>query len=183
MREVDLPASPVDPVTVGRITAVYGVKGWVKVHSATAPQENIFDYQPWWVETPRGWRMIEIDAHRSHGRGLVAHIAGIDDRDQAQGFCQQDIQVSKSQFPHLPEGEYYWSELLGLTVYSAIGDTRVRLGKVVGFMETGANDVLVVRGDATSCDRRERLIPYADQFVMGADPVRGEIVVAWDPAF
>ncbi len=178
-----MPAFPVDPVAVGRITGVYGIKGWVKIHSATAPLENIFDYQPWWIEARAGWRALEIVEQRRQGRGLVARVAGIDDRDQAQEICQQDILVSRSQFSNLSPGEFYWSELLGLAVYSGLGDTRVRLGKVVGFMETGANDVLLVRGDATSCDRRERLIPYADQYVMHTDLAGGEMIVAWDPAF
>lgn len=178
-----MPAFPVDPVAVGRITGVYGIKGWVKIHSSTAPLENIFDYQPWWIQARAGWQALKIVEQRRQGRGLVARIAGIDDRDQAQEICQQDILVSRSQFSNLSPGEFYWSELLGLAVYSRLGDTRVRLGKVAGFMETGANDVLVVRGDATSCDRRERLIPYADQYVLHTDLAGGEMIVAWDPAF
>lgn len=178
-----MPAFPVDAVAVGRIAGVYGIRGWVKIHSATAPQENIFDYQPWWIRTRSGWQALEIVERRRQGRGLVARIAGIDDRDRAQEICQQDILVSRSQFSTLSPGEFYWSELLGLTVYSEFGETRVRLGKVVGFMETGANDVLLVRGYATSCDRRERLIPYVDQYVIHTDLDGGEMIVAWDPAF
>ena len=54
---------------------------------------------------------------------------------------------------------------------------------VKSLLETGANDVLVVEGDAQSVDREERLIPYAEQFVTSIDVENGTIGVIWDPGF
>jgi 16S rRNA processing protein RimM len=178
-----IPASsiPVDPVIVGRITTVHGVKGWVRVHSFTERAENIFQYPPWWLKTPNGWQGIEVDQCRDTSKGLLVHIVGVDDREIARQYCQKDIAVERSQFPELEQGEYYWHQLEGLRVISCQGD--VQLGVVMGLMETGSNDVLEVKGDSASIDCAERLIPYTEQFVLGVNLETREILVDWDPEF
>ena len=86
--------------------------------------------------------------------------------------------------PALDEGEYYWDQLQGLAVYTQFNGERQRLGVVSKLFETGANDVLVVLGDAQSIDQRERLVPYVPgQFVLSVDLQAGEILVDWDPEF
>jgi len=171
---------PVDPVVVGRMTAVHGIKGWVKVHSFTEPEENILHYSPWWLKSAEGWQKIEVDQHRAAAKGLMVHLVGVDDRDIARQYCQRDIAVEKASLPALSTGEYYWHQLKGLAVLTSRGE---RLGVVTTLMETGANDVLVVKGDADSLDRQERLIPYAEQFILGIDLGARQIEVDWDPDF
>lgn len=171
---------PIDPVVVGRITAVHGVKGWVKIHSFTEPGGNIFDYQPWWLKIADHWQKLKVTEQRSTAKGLMVHLAEIDDRDQARAYCQRDICVAKAQLPVLANGQYYWHQLEGMLVVTSQG---VRLGIVDSLMETGANDVLVVKGDDRSLDQEERLIPYIDQFVLNVDLGVGKIEVDWDPAF
>lgn len=171
-------------VNVGRITAVYGVKGWVKVHSYTEPQENLFEYHPWFLKTKHGVKKIEIDEARPHGDAFVAHIVGVDDRDLALQYTAADIAIERDLLPELDEGEYYWSQLEGLVVLTEFDGKRQRLGVVSKIMETGANDVLVVAADAESIDKRERLIPYVpEQFVLSVDLNSGEMLVDWDPEF
>ncbi len=135
-------------VNVGRITAVYGVKGWVKVHSYTEPQDNLFEYHPWFLKTKHGVKQIEIDEARPHGDAFVAHIVGIDDRDLAAEYTAADIAVQRELLPELDDGEYYWSQLEGLVVFTQFGGERKRFGVISKIMETGANDVLVVAADA-----------------------------------
>ena len=65
-------AAPEQALVVGRITSVYGVKGWVKLYSHTDPMQGIFDYKHWWLKTPSGWKTIELSQGRLQGRGLVA---------------------------------------------------------------------------------------------------------------
>jgi 16S rRNA processing protein RimM len=171
-------------VNVGRITAVYGVKGWVKVHSYTEPQDNLFEYHPWFLKTKHGVKQIEIDEARPHGDAFVAHIVGIDDRDLAAEYTAADIAVERELLPKLDDGEYYWSQLEGLVVFTQFGGERKRLGVISKIMETGANDVLVVAADAQSIDQRERLVPYVpEQFVLAVDLDAGEMLVDWDPEF
>ncbi len=103
-------------VNVGRITAVYGIKGWVKVHSYTSPEENLFEYHPWFLKTKHGVKQIEIDEARPHGDAFVAHIVGVDDRDLAVQYTAADIAVERDMLPELDDGEYYWSQLEGLVI-------------------------------------------------------------------
>jgi 16S rRNA processing protein RimM len=171
-------------LTVGKITSVFGVKGWVKIYAYTSPIENIFDYQPWTVKTPQGDKAVEVDQWQRHGKGLIAHLKGVDDRDIAQTYCQSDCVVANSQLPPLDEGEYYWSQLMGLHVVSEYSGERQLLGKVQRLVETGANDVLVVRGCKGSIDERERLIPFVpEQYILNVDIAVGEMLIDWDPEF
>ena len=170
-------------LVVGRISAVYGVRGWVKVMSFTQQASKIFDYQPWLVDKDGRLQSIQVDEWKNHGDGLVARLKGIDDRDVARDWCLKDIRVDAALLPELTENEFYWHQLQDLVVYSQHGNTERRLGVVLSLLETGANDVLVVKGDAESIDRRERLIPYSDQYVLNIDLGAQRIDVTWDPDF
>ena len=75
-------------LVVGRISAVHGVRGWVKIKSFTELAETIFDYQPWLIEKNGITHKVEIDAWKRQGDGLIAHLQGVDDRDDARDWCQ-----------------------------------------------------------------------------------------------
>jgi len=175
---------------VAKITAVYGVKGWVKIHSYTDPIENFMDFSDCYLDRGDQWQPIEFESVKRHGKGLVALIEGVDDRELARTYCQHDIAVSSDAFPRLSGDEYYWHQLPGLAVYCAgENGTQLLLGRVDHVMATGANDVLVVRptrGDsgAGSIDDSERLIPWIkDQVIQKVDLEAGRIQVDWDPEF
>jgi len=172
-----------DTLVVGRITAVFGVRGWVKVFSYTEQVEAVFDYQPWWIDTAQGRQQLVVDDWKRHGEALVVHIKGVDDRDLARAWCQQDILVAKTELPGLSSDDFYWHQLVGMAVISHFEGQITRLGFVKSLLATGANDVLVIGGDAESIDREERLIPYAEQFVSNIDLQTQTIDVIWDPAF
>jgi len=173
-------------LTVGKITGCYGVKGWVKIHSYTEPQENFLTFGKWMLQRRAGLEPIEFDSGRRQGRGLVAHIAGVDDRTLAESYRGLEIAVPEQILPTLESGDYYWSQLQGLQVWcldAAAGDAkgdRVLLGEVDYLIETGANDVLVVKATADSIDDRERLIPYLlGDVVTSVDLAAGVIEVDW----
>ncbi len=173
-----------DLVVVGRITAVYGIKGWVKVHSYTEVAEDVFTYQPWYVKTAHGVKRVDIDEARPHGKSFAAHIKGVDDRTLAEQYAGSDVAVERALLPELDTGEYYWSQLENLVVISVYDGQSLRLGRVSKLLETGANDVLVVVPDEQSIDQRERLIPYVpEQFILAIDLAAGEMRVDWDPEF
>ena len=151
--------------------------------SFTQQASKIFDYQPWLVDKDGRLQSIQVDEWKNHGDGLVARLKGIDDRDVARDWCLKDIRVDAALLPELTENEFYWHQLQDLVVYSQYGNTERRLGVVLSLLETGANDVLVVKGDAESIDRRERLIPYSDQYVLNIDLGAQRIDVTWDPDF
>ena len=172
-----------ETLVVGRITTVFGVRGWVKLHSYTDQVETLFSYKPWLIATDSGTQLLEIDNWRRHGDSLVAHIKGIDDRDIAQTWCGKDILVDKSNLPNLGADDYYWHQLQGLAVITSHENNPIRLGVVKSLLETGANDVLVIKGDSESIDREERLIPYVDEYVAKVDLAEQTIEVNWDPEF
>ena len=172
-------------ITLGHISAVYGVKGWLKIHSNTSPIENILDYSHWILDRDGQLMTVEIDQSRRHGKGLVAHIVGCDDRELARKYCGNQITVPLDQLPEPEDDEVYWHQLEKLNVYSrnSAGD-NILLGKISHLMETGANDVIVINPSKGSVDRRERMVPWVlNQVVLEVNPEKGFIRVDWDPEF
>lgn len=164
-----------DLIVVGRISGLYGVRGWVKVYSHTEPRSNILSYTTWYLKGKGEWLERELLEGRPHGKGIIAHLAGLDDRDSAAALLGADIAIRREQLADTAAGEYYWADLIGLRVVTSEG---VELGTVDSLLETGANDVLVVK------DERERLIPYIpDEVVTEVNLDDGMIIVNWDPEF
>lgn len=135
------------------------------------------------MKFPDGWKKLEIDQFRAVDKGFIAHVCGLDDRDEARLYCQRDIEVSPDVFPPADGDEIYWHQLQGLRVVSRFGGQDVFLGNVDGFLETKANDVLVVRPGQGSMDSSERLIPYVDDVILSVDLDEGVVFVDWDPEF
>lgn len=166
-------------ILLGRISGLFGVKGWIKVHSDTEPRDNILNYSPWYLQREGEWQTYEVLAGRPHGKGIVAHLSNCPDRDVAAELIGSTIAIRREQLPAAADDEYYWSDLRGLKVTTSQG---VELGQVVSLMETGANDVLVVR--ETDETGRERLIPFImNQVIREVDLERGLLIVDWDPEF
>lgn len=162
-------------ICLGKVVGVWGVEGWLKIHSYTRNRADIFDYGQWLVGPADRPRRLELEAGREHGRGgLIAKLAGLDDREAAAAEVGSLIQVSPEQLPVLEEGEYFWHQLEGLRVENLEGTP---LGTVDHLLETGANDVLVVLGD------RERLIPYIPAVIREVDLDAGVMRVDWDEEF
>jgi 16S rRNA processing protein RimM len=167
-------------VVMGRVGAPWGVKGWVKVHSFAEPPENLLDYREFDIETPDGLRKLVFDDMKPQGQGFVGHIKGCDAREQTGAWTGSELLLDKAELPGLDEG-FYWHELEGLRVVNLQG---VVLGSVHHLMETGANDVLVVRGDEGSVDRIERLLPWVEgQVIVDVDLESGVVKVDWDPVW
>lgn len=170
----DTETSDRELVIVGRIGAPHGVAGAVRVTSATQPPENIVHYRPWLVGDGAGapFREVEVTSVRRQANGFVAVIAGIDDRDRAQALGGALIAVPRHVLPALDaDREYYWQDLLGLTVRHVDGRT---LGTVKTLLETGAHDVLVIERDGP-----ELLVPFVGAFVLEVDLAARRIVVEW----
>ncbi len=167
-------------LTVGKITGCYGIKGWVKVHSYTDPQENFLHYGGWVLRRREGSEPVEFDAGKRQGKGLVAHIRGVDDRTLAESYRGLEVAVPGDRLPALEEGDFYWHQLEGLEVWCGTEAGQVLLGEVDYLIDTGANDVLVVKASAASIDDQERLIPYLPgDVVTGVDLAAGRLEVDW----
>jgi 16S rRNA processing protein RimM len=163
-------------VLLGKVVGVHGVRGELKLESYTEPRTQIFHYRPWRMRSAAGETVIEGGRGRAQGKGIVAELTGVTDRDAAMALVGTEIWVARSALPKAKPGEYYWCDLEGVEVVTLEGRS---LGTVSHLVATGANDVLVVK-DA----ERERLIPFLPgQFVTEVDLEAGRITVDWDPDF
>ncbi len=162
-------------ILVGKISGLYGVKGWVKVFSFTEPRKNILVYSPWTLKKGKETQVINVVDGLLQGKTVVVRLEGINDRTQAADYVGWDVYIDQGQLPKAAKGEFYWSELIGLCVETVDG---TRLGVVESLMETGANDVVIIKGE------RERVIPFLQgSTIVKIDLETGVIIVDWDPEF
>jgi len=165
-------------VMLGRISTVYGVKGWLKVNSHTDPRKNIFNYTQWQLKTGKNWRNWKVEQGRPHGKTLVVKLEGCNDRDQAKLLVGSTIAVSRDQLPEINSDEHYWSDILGMQVVTHDGKA---LGQVKDILETGSNDVLVVKS-RSSGKTVECLIPWlVGDVIVNVD--EHLITVNWEPDY
>ena len=142
------------------------------MYSYTDPREAVLNYDRWLLSGKNGWQEVVVAEGQRHGKTIIARIDGFDDRDQAADFIGRDIGVPRDDLPETESGHYYWSDLEGLRVVRRDG---TELGRVDYMLETGANDVMVVRGET------EQLIPFVlDKVVLDVDLAKGEISVDWE---
>ena len=164
-------SAPEKWVILGRVSGVFGVKGWLKVQSYTEPRDNIVGFGAWTLRMNGVDHSFEVEEGHSHAGSVVAKLNGVDDRDRARDWVGADIVVPREQLPATAAGELYWTDLEGLEVRTTTG---VVLGKVDHLLATGGNDVLVLDGTP------QRLIPFiAGAVVKDVDLRLGIIVVDW----
>ncbi|MBA3580839.1 MAG: ribosome maturation factor RimM [Gammaproteobacteria bacterium] len=159
-------------ITLGEIVGVFGVKGWVKLFSYTEPKEKIGQYAPWLVGNGVKSQSVVLEVLHIHGKGLIAKLQDINDRDSAALLIGHSITVARSELAALPANEFYWRDLLGLRVVNLQG---IELGDVEQLLETGAHDVLVIKKEGM-----ETLIPYVwNHFIYAVNLEAGIIQVDW----
>jgi len=160
-------------ITIGKIGSTYGVHGWLKIHAFTEFSASILDYQPWFIENKKnGWEALQIEDARAHGNTIIVKLADFNTPEAARLLTGIEIAIKRTQLPTLEKNEYYWSDLIGLTVINKNGEV---LGKVIYLMATGSNDVLIVKGE------NEHAIPYFfGEVVLSVDLAKQEIQVDWE---
>lgn len=155
---------------MGRISAPFGVGGQVRIQPFSATTGGLIAYGSWWFGRDGNWREHKIEHAHVQGRAVVAKLEHCDDRDEAMLLRGMQVAIPREVLPHTNAGEFYWADLIGLGVVN--GDAY-DLGQVTRILETGANEVLVVRGE------RERLIPFIADVVRNVDLASGVITVDW----
>lgn len=155
---------------MGRVLAPYGVQGWIKVKPFTERIEGLLAYPIWWLGWGEAWETHELIEGRVQGDALLARLAGFEQREQAAAARGKSVAVARQALPPPEDGRYYWADLIGLSVVSTSGQSY---GELAEIFTTGANDVLVVRGE------RERLIPFIDSVVVSVDLQARRMVVDW----
>ena len=160
---------------MAKVLVPYGVNGWVKVYSFTEKLESFLQYKKLFLsKDQKNWIEIKVIEIKLHGKTIVANFLEIANRTQAENYKGYLIGVPKNLLPRLKEEQYYWSDLIGCEVLNV---QNISFGLVDTFIETGANDVIVVKGD------KERLIPYTTKAVLKVDTINRKIMVDWNEDF
>ena len=165
---------------MGRVSAPYGVQGWIKVRAYTALPDGLLAYRTWWLATSdNGWQEFAVLEARLHAASMVARLEGLNRREDAALWRGAAVGVPRALLPALATDEVYWADLVGLAVFNRSG---VQLGRVAAVLETGAHPVLRVApsGDAPG---GERLIPLVPAYVDAVDVAGARIVVDWPPEY
>lgn len=170
---------PENLVVMGRVVAPYGVFGWLKVVPDTETMDSLFDYDTWWVGKDDNWRELDVVEAKIHNDVLVVKLQGIDDRDAAFACKGKQVAVPRDALPKAAENEYYWSDLIGLSVKN---QQDVVFGEISDVFETGANDVIVV-SSKEGIESRERLIPFTAQTIIDVNVEAKTMLVDWDADF
>ena len=165
-------------VVLGRLVAPYGVKGWLHLHPFGDDPESWRRISRWYlgkVAEGTEWSDFGLDTIKAHGDGWVVKFMGVDDRSGAEALEGMFVATPREALPQTGDDEYYWADLIGLQV---INESGVMLGRVTSLIETGANDVLVVR-DGEGKAAKERLLPFVESVIQQVDVAAGSIRVAW----
>ena len=173
-------------MVLGKITDPYGVQGWVRVHPFGDDPLSWGQMPLWWLGIEGRDGAVQWSAHkllrcRAHSDSIVALFEGVADRSGAEALKGRLVGAPRDALPPAGEDEFYWADLVGLEVVNLRDES---LGRVVGLLETGANDVLRVAetapGDQENKRAKERLLPFVDAVVRQVDQPGGRIVVDWE---
>ena len=158
---------------MGEVCAAYGVRGALKVRTFTAAPGALLAYATWWLRAKTEWREFAVLESRRHADTIVASLRGLEDREAALKWRGAEVAVPRAALPPLSRGEVYLEDVLGSAVVNRQGAT---LGRVAGFIETGAHPVLRVADGATGA---ERLIPMVPAYIDAIDVAAARVVVDW----
>ena len=173
---------PADAVEVGRIADAWGIKGWFKVMAFSSDPEALFAAKEWFLLPAEkgakqftGTVLLPVKQARVHSDTIVATSPVVEDRNTAEALRGARVFVAREHFPKTDDGEYYWVDLLGLSVVNREG---VALGVVRDLLSTGPQTVLIL-GYEQDGKEQERLIPFVDAYVDSVDLPGKTIVADW----
>jgi len=163
-------------IVLGRVGEPYGIKGWVRIQPFGDDPLSWRKIPEWYLAAAEDgdWQAYQLLKLETHGNGLVAHLAGVDDRDAAESLRGFLLAAPREALPATAKDEFYWADLLGMRVETLAAE---ELGTVAGLLETGAHDVLRVEDGAG----QERLLPFVSAIVREVDPEKRLIRVDWSP--
>jgi len=190
-------ALPADAVEVGRIADAWGIKGWFKVLPHSAQPEALFSSKRWFIQPsgpvhaqPKSQAFrLAIREAKEHSDCIVATSDDVVDRTAAEALRGARVFVPRSSFPTVGDDEYYWVDLIGLSVINREG---VMLGTVRELLATGPQTTLVLTAEASpgspgvaaeSEKTIERMVPFVSAFIDKVDLPGRVITVDWQPDY
>lgn len=169
-------------ILLGKISGVHGIKGWVKVFSYTSPRVKIIEYSQWYFKDKKNqsWVSQKLIEGKEQGKNVIARLDKINYRDEAEALIGTEIGIHKDQLEVLAENEFFWRDLIGLSVETVEGK---KLGEIDWLFDTGSNDVIVIK-DIEGVDLKEHLLPYVfGDVIKSVNLKKSLMVVDWDPEF
>jgi 16S rRNA processing protein RimM len=168
---------PDDLVQVGFVFGAYGVAGGIRVRPFSDDADALLHAKTWWLDKP-SLRAVEVRRAKLHGGDVVTQFDELTDRNHAEALKGAAVYIPRSDFPTLDDGEFYWSDLIGLAVVNLQGES---LGVVADMMSNGPQSILRITAEASDAESaaQERLIPFVDQFIITVDKEAKKITVDW----
>jgi 16S rRNA processing protein RimM len=157
---------------VGRVLRPHGVRGELRVEIVTGFPERLGQHDIFYLahpDSPEDVQPYPVEEVRQHKEAALLKLAGCDDRNEAELLRDMLVQIPVEEAVPLEEGEYYHFQIIGVRVETEDGEW---LGRVAEVLETGANDVYLVRGP-----RGEVLLPAIRDVVRELDPEAKLMVV------
>jgi 16S rRNA processing protein RimM len=155
---------------IGRIIRSHGLAGRMKVLSYLESQDTLGDLKEVWVGTKvQDAAMFPLVSVQTGRESFILKLGGIEDRDAASRLVGSSVWIPLEKWKKLPDGEYYWHDIIGLSVVTEEGRA---LGKIESVFPTGSNDVYVCRGKG-----KEILLPAIDDVVRKIDMDQKMMVV------
>src|ERR1700688_3105881 len=158
-------------IQLGFVGAPFGVRGGIKLRAHTAPPERLLDHRSLRIGQGSVWQSYRIEASGRSGGALTVKLAGIENRDQAQGLRGAQVCVPRGELPQRDDRDFYRADLIGCEVVNLDG---ISLSKVQHFIESPAQVLMVVRGT------REFWIPAVPQHLRRVDLQARRVVVDWN---
>lgn len=166
---------PADLIELGAVRGAYGVKGWMRIAPYAADGGVLEAVSDWWLVRGNARQRVTVEDRRRHGTSILAKLPGCESKEAADALKGTTVGVARGQFPPLPEGQHYLSDLLGSRVVNRTGEA---LGEVSGLRANEAAGVLrqwLEVTDGTSM----RLIPLVEPYVDEVDVAGKVIRVDW----
>jgi 16S rRNA processing protein RimM len=178
---------PPDAIEVGRVADAWGVQGAIKIYPYSNDPQALLASKRWFVAPaesgPQGFNaqgLIKLREVKRHGSFVVAKVQGLDDRDVAARYKGARVFLPRTSFPTPAKDEYYWVDLIGLSVSNLEG---VALGQVTELMANGPQTILIIHEPQEGSKPLERLIPFVSAFVLDVDIAAKTIRVDWQPDY
>ena len=168
-------------IHLGKIGKPQGLKGGVFFHYFGKDISDLLLYKELFIEDNSQKKFITINQSRSSQNKFVVHVEGFNDRNAAEKLRGKDIFINSIDLPEPSEGSFYLYQLEGFDVINLESEL---LGTMDSFIQTNANDVMVVKYSEFSIDKRERLIPFLiKENLIEVDIDEGTIKVDWKSFF
>lgn len=157
-------------ITIGKVLKPFGVKGEMKIESLTDFPERFQKLDRVVLVSPKGGELLcRVTSVRYANDVPYLTFSGYDSPEKAKALNGWFIKIPREEAVELPEGSYYWFDLIGMEVFSEAGE---KLGTIADIFETGSNDVYVLKHG-----KKEVYLPATREVIKQVDTTAKKMVI------